>query len=751
MSKSRSRSKSKGHRVFHPPKQSKTPEEALASYDRVLAIKPDFARALYSRGNALFELNRHEEALASYDRVLAIKPGFARALYSRGNALFELNRHEEALASYDRVLAIKPDFAGALYSRGNALFELNRHEEAIASYDRVLAIKPDLAQALNNRGVALFELRRYAEAVASYDRTLAIEPDFAGALYNRGNALFELRRYAEALASYDRALAIKPDLVGALYNRGNALCELNRQEEALASYDRVLAIEPDYARVPYSRGNALFELRRYEEAAKVFERLLGVHPDYDYAKGNLLYSKLRCCDWHDYTRNVALIENEVVSGKRAALPFNFLSLSGSSSAQLQCAKTYHEDRHTTREGAIWTGERYRHDRIRLAYLSADFRHHAVAHLIAGLIEAHDKSRFEITAISFGPDNSDETRTRLTKACDRFIDVHRRSDRDTALLLKRMEIDIAVDLMGYTRGCRPGILAFRPAPIQVNYLGYPGTMGVDYIDYIVADRFILPEDQHCFYTEKVVYLPDTYQPNDSKRRISENTRTRVEAGLPETGFVFCSFNNIPKITPPVFDVWMRLLHQVEGSVLWLLEDNAAAVLNLRRNAERRGVAPDRLVFAPRMRLEDHLARHRLAGFLLDNVPYNAHTTASDALWAGLPVLTCLGSSFAGRVAGSLLNAVGLPELITDNLEDYEALALKLARDQNLLAAIKAKLAQNRETFPLFDTDRYRRHIESAYETMWERYERGEPAASFGVGQSRNDSNSQSDRPPLGGPI
>jgi len=326
-----------------------------------------------------------------------------------------------------------------------------------------------------------------------------------------------------------------------------------------------------------------------------------------------------------------------------------------------------------------------------------------------------------------------------------------SDRDTALLLKRMEIDIAVDLMGYTRGCRPGILAFRPAPVQVNYLGYPGTMGADYIDYIVADRFLLPADQHCFYTEKVVYLPDTYQPNDYKRRISENTRTRVEAGLPETGFVFCSFNNIHKITPPVFDVWMRLLHDVEGSVLWLLEDNAAAVWNLRRNAERRGVAPDRLVFAPRMRLEDHLARHRLAGFLLDNVPYNAHTTASDALWAGLPVLTCLGSSFAGRVAGSLLNAVGLPELITDNLEDYEALALKLARDQNLLAAIKAKLAQNRETFPLFETDRFRRHIESAYETMWERYQRGEPPASFGVGQSRKDNNSQSDRPPLGDPI
>jgi protein O-GlcNAc transferase len=748
---SKSRSKSKSHRVFQPPKQSKTPEEALASYDRVLAIKPDFARAHYSRGNALCELNRHEEAVASYDRVLAIEPDFARALNNRGVALLELGRYAEAVASYDRALTIKPDFTRALYNRGNALLELNRHEEALASYDRVLSIRPDFDQALNNRGNALFELGHYEDAIASYDRALAIKPDFAQAFYNRGNALLKLRRFAQAVASYDRALAIEPDFANGLNNRGNALCELDRHEEALASYDRVLAIKPDFAGLHYRRGNALFELRCYEQAAEVFERLLDAEPDYDYAKGHLLYSKLRCCDWRNLACNVQLVENEVFAGKRVALPFIFLSLSESSSAQLQCARTYHEDMHTTHEGAIWVGERYRHDRIRLAYLSADFRNHAVAYLIAGLIEAHDKSRFEITAVSFGPDNSDETRTRLTKAFDRFINVHRMSDRDTALLLKRMEIDIAVDLMGYTSGCRPGILAFRPAPIQVNYLGYPGTMGADYIDYIVADRFILPEDHHCFYTEKVVYLPDTYQPNDYKRRISENTRTRVEAGLPETGFVFCSFNNIHKITPPVFDVWMRLLHHIEGSVLWLLEDNAAAVWNLRRNAETRGVASDRLVFAPRTRLEDHLARHRLAGFLLDNVPYNAHTTASDALWAGLPVLTCLGSSFAGRVAGSLLNAVGLPELITDNLEDYEALALKLARDQNLLAAIKAKLAQNRETFPLFDTDRFRRHIESAYETMWERYQRGEPPASFSVEHSHKDSNSQSDRPPLGDPI
>jgi predicted O-linked N-acetylglucosamine transferase (SPINDLY family) len=355
----------------------------------------------------------------------------------------------------------------------------------------------------------------------------------------------------------------------------------------------------------------------------------------------------------------------------------------------------------------------------------------MAYLTVGLFEQHDKSRFETTAISFGPDPGDQFRKRLENSFDRFLDVQTKNDRDLVLLLRELEIDIAVDLMGYTNNSRPAILALRPAPVQVNFLGYAGTMGADTIDYIIADRFIIPEACQSFYTENIVYLPDTYLPTDSTRSIGEHAPARGAAGLPESGFVFCCFNNNYKITPPIFDIWMRLLLEVEGSVLWLVEDNAAAVGNLRHEAEGRGVAPERLVFAPRVKLEDYLARLRLADVFLDTLPYNAHTTASDALWAGLPVVTCAGSSFAARVAGSLLNAVGLPELITGTLEDYEALALKLARDRDLLAHIKSKLARNRQSFPLFDTERFRRHIESAYQTMWERHQRGEPPASFAV--------------------
>jgi protein O-GlcNAc transferase len=700
-------------------------EEALASYDRALAANPDYAEAASNRGDALCQLKRHEEALADYDHALAIKPDYAEASSHRGDALRELRRHEAALASYDRALAIKSDFVQALNNRGVALSNLERHEEALASFERALAFDPDHAEALNNRGVVLRDLRRYEEALVSCDQALEVRPDYVEALNNRGIVLRDLKRCEEALASCDRALAIRPSYAEALNTRGTALRDLKRHKEALANYACALAIKPDYAEALNNRGMALFDLRRHDEAATEFGRLLSVKPEYDYARGNRFFAQLHCCDWKDYDRNRELISNEVAAGKLAAYPFVFLSVSESPEGQRQCAQAYNKDRYPASAHALRNGERYRHDKIRVAYLSADFHSHATAFLLAELFEVHDKSRFETTAVSFGPDGEDELRTRLRSSFDRFIDVRTKSDRDLALFLKELEIDIAVDLKGYTQDSRTGIFAYRPAPIQVNFLGYPGTSGADYIDYIIADRFVIPEDQHSFYTEKIAYLPDSYQPNDSKRRISAHTPTRIEVGLPETGFVFCSFNSNYKIVPPVFDVWMRLLSQVAGSVLWLLEANAASVRNLRLEAQRRGVAPDRLVFAPRIKSDDHLARHRLADLFLDTLPINAHTTASDALWAGLPVVTCLGSSFAGRVAGSLLHAVGLSELITDNLPDYEALALKLARDNNMLVATRAKLARNRQTFPLFDTDRFRRNIESVYQTMWERHQQKNP--------------------------
>jgi predicted O-linked N-acetylglucosamine transferase (SPINDLY family) len=352
--------------------------------------------------------------------------------------------------------------------------------------------------------------------------------------------------------------------------------------------------------------------------------------------------------------------------------------------------------------------------------------------MAGLFEAHDKERFEITAISFGPDDNGDMRKRLQRSFDRFVDVRDKSDHEISILLQQGEIDIAVNLGGFTAGSRTGVLANRAAPVQVSYLGYPGTMGAEYVDYILADPHVIPPEHRASYAEKVVYLPDSYMVNDSRRAIADHTLSRAETGLPENGFVFCCFNNNFKITPDIFDIWMRLLHKVKGSVLWLSENSTVASNNLRKEAWRRGIPAERLIFAPRMKLvEEHLARHTLADLFLDTLPYNAHTTASDALWAGLPVLSCTGNAFAGRVAASLLHAIGLPELVTATLAEYEALALKLATMPDMLAGIRAKLARNRTTHPLFDTDRFRRHMEAAYITMWERYQHGESPASFAV--------------------
>jgi predicted O-linked N-acetylglucosamine transferase (SPINDLY family) len=706
------------------------PAEALASFDRTLSIRPDYVEALNIRGVVLREMRRPAEALASYDKALGIRPGYAEALNNRGLVLLELLRPAEALASFDQALAVRPDYAMALSNRGNTLQSLQRPVEALASYDRALAIQPDYAQALYNRGVVLRALQRPDEALASYDRALAIRPDDIDALNNRGVVLRELKRPAEALASYDRALAIKPDYVEALNNRGSALRDLQRPAEALASHDQALAIIPNHADALCNRGIALRELKRPAEALASFDRALAVEPGHRYAFAGVAYAALATCDWARTEIIAGELERRIAQNSAIIPPFTLLGYSNDESLQLQCARKSIADELPVPAQPLWEGAARAHDKLRIAYLSADFRRHPVASLIVQLFELHDRARFEIVGISFGPDDQSDMRARLMRGFDQFHDVRSTSDGEVARLLNDMEVDIAVDLNGRTEDSRLGILAHRPAPVQVTYLGYPGTTGADFIDYVIADPTILPFDRQPFYSEKIVHVPECYQVNDSTRKIAAQTPTRREAGLPDDGFVFCCFNNNYKITAPVFDVWMRLLGAVEGSVLWLLQDDATQE-NLRSQAAARGIDPARLVFAPRQEPEEHLARHRLADLFLDTLLYNAHTTASDALWAGLPLLTCKGVSFASRVAASLLYAAGLPELATSDLAEYEAFALRLATDTALLGGFRQRLAQNRATCPLFDTDRFRRHIESAYRMMWEMHQRGESPRGFGV--------------------
>ena len=706
-------------------------EEAVALIGRALRARPNAPEALANAGLALQALGRHDEAIASYDRAVALKPDFADALFNRGNALGALGRYADAVASYDRAIALRPTFAAALANRGNALQLLRRPAEAIASYDAALALRADRADVLNNRGNAYAELHRHREALADYDRALAQEHRSPDAHTNRGNALAALGYHAEALRCHDRALALASDHPAAHYNRGIALNALRRNEEAVAAYDRAIALGADAASALHNRGIALTQLERHDEAGASYDRALAIDPGSKYLPGDVAHARAHLCDWTDRDALVARIVAGVAAQQPVCAPFAFLSLTDDPAAQRACAEVFVRDTAVAPGRALWNGERYAHDRIRVAYLSADYYSHATAYLTARLFELHDRERFAIHGISFGPDDRSEMRARLSAGFDRFIDVRDRSDADVAALLRELEIDIAVDLKGYTKDSRPGILLCRPAPIQVSYLGYPGTMGAGFIDYVLGDPFVIPAADRMHYREAVVHLRGCYQVNDAMRAIAARTPTRAEAGLPEARFVYCCFNNSYKITPAVFDTWMRLLRQVDGAVLWLLAGDPAAERNLRREAGEHGIDPARLVFAPRMPLAEHLARHRLADLFVDTLPYNAHTTASDALWSGLPVLTCVGRSFASRVAGSLLHAVGLPELVTDDAAAYEALALELARDPARLADFRARLARDRLALPLFDTDGFRRQVEAAYTTMVERHRRGEPPAAFAV--------------------
>lgn len=666
-----------------------------------------------------------------YLQILQRDPDDFDAKHLLGVVRHQQGRSTEAADLIAGALQSNPDSARALANYGLILSELERLNEALVALDRAVTTNPDLADAHNSRGHALQRLGRSEEALTSFDRAVALQPSYVEAHNNRGNALQGLHHYSDALTSYGRALALRPDYPEAHYNRGSALKQLNRNEEALASFDQVLALRPGYTEALFSRGDVLAKLRRHDEAIASYDRAIAIWPDHPHALSGLGDAALAICDWKRTDELTERLTAGIAAGTVVANPFTLIRLTDDPALHRRCAEAFVSDRIKSprpvlRDAGTWT-----HDKIRVAYLSADYHSHATAYLIAELIELHDRDRFEIIGVSFGPDDGGDIRKRLVGSFDRFLDVRAKSDRAIAALLAALKVDIAVDLKGYTQDSRPDILSFRPAPIQVQWLGYPGTLGTDVIDYVIADETVVPFDQQTFYSEKLVHIPGCYQVNDRKRAIAERTPSREEAGLPDVGFVFCCFNNSFKILPPVFDVWMRLLHDVPCSVLWLLHDNAGAEENLRRAAAARGVDPTRLIFAGRAKLDEHLARHRLADLFLDTLPYNAHTTASDALWAGLPLVTCQGNAFAGRVAASLLRAVGLPELVTHSVTDYEALALRLATDPSQLKSVRDTLARNRLSQPLFDTDHFRRGIEAAYVRMWETWQRGEPVQSFCV--------------------
>ena len=642
-------------------------------------------------------------------------------LLALGMAEHKAGRLDLAEGHYLRVLAQQPGHAEALRLLGLIEQQRGRHLPAIERLRAALAARPSAASwsALAASQRALGDA---LAALESIDQALALQSDRADSHWLRAQLLSSLNRHAQALVAYERVLALVPGHHGALVGRGNSLSRLRRPAEALECYDQALRLMPEAVEVLNNRGSALRDLKRYGEAAQAFAQLSALRPDYPYARSNRLHSQLYACDWTDYAQQVAAIVSGVESGEAVDVPFSFLAICDSASAQLQCARRYTADRHPAR-AALATPAAARGERLRIGYFSADFHEHATCYLMAGLFEAQDREHFEWFALSHGPEADDPMRRRLLPCFDHFVDLRQKGDREAAEWIRAAGIDILVDLNGFTTGNRAGVLAWRPAPLQVGFLGYPGSMGADYIDYLIADAVVAPASSQAHYSEKLLHLPGSYQVNDRKRYLPLDAPSRVELGLPEQGFVFCCFNNNYKITPVMFAIWMRLLLATPGSVLWLLQDNAEVAGNLRTEAGRAGVDPQRLIFAPRLPLAQHLARQMRADLFLDTLPCNAHTTASDALWVGLPVLTCAGEAFAARVAASLVCAAGLPELACSNLQDYEALALALAADPARLGVLRARLQQGRMGSALFDTEAFARNIESAYTAIWQRHQAG----------------------------
>jgi protein O-GlcNAc transferase len=709
--------------------------EAAECYQTMLSAEPENFDALHAFAAIQYQQGHLEEAQTLMARAIALRPRSADLLYNRGSLLQKLGRGEEALACFNTALSIRPDYAEALGNRGALLMDMGLHDQALADFTRMTAANPSLVQGWSNHGSALIKLKRHREALASYAKALSLKPDFMEARRARALAYFTLGQFAEALSEITYVLARNPEDAKAWQQRGDILAESGRRKQAIESYGRAIALRPESADALFNRAHNLFALRRYEEAAADYAALVTLDPRYRYALGHLIFAKLCCCDWDGLDERIAELQSGLRAGSLAVQPFHALVLADSEAQILQATREFAEVEYPAVSPSLASGTAFKHDRIRIGYLSGNFHNHAVARLMAGVFEHHDRSRFETTAFSLGADDGGPLRRRLLAAFGTFLDVRLWDDKRIAEDIRGREIDILVDLMGFTENSRPGIVARRPAPVQVNYLGFAGTMGADYLDYLIADSVVIPEESEAHYSERIIRLPACYLPADRARKIADTPSSRTAADLPESGFVFCCFNHSYKIRPEILDLWLRLLQQTPGTVLWLNQMDPAAQRNLAARARERDVDPARIIFAGFVPHDaDHLARLRLADLFLDTPGYNAHATALDALWAGLPVLSIAGDRFPARVGASLLNAVGLPELIARDLQTYEQMALALASDPGRLRAIRRKLSQNIGTQPLFDTGAFTRYLELAFETVMDRQRRGLPPAGFNVGAS-----------------
>jgi predicted O-linked N-acetylglucosamine transferase (SPINDLY family) len=739
------------------------PGRALARYDEVLEIRTDIPEVYFNRGVTLRTLERFAESLESFDQAVNLQAGFAPAWNSRGIVLQALGRPAEAVDSFSRAVTINPTYVQAWFNGGiaqlasnrpaealiffekaatlqpqnhqircghaTALRQLGRYSEALAELDFVLTIEPNNLEALNDKALVLSLLGHEVLALQSCQRAIALRPGFAMAHNNLGVIQRNAGRLKEALDSLNECVRLDPDVAAAWDNRGTVLRDLGLVDEAMGSFDRALALDGARVDTLLHRAELAWGAgKNYEAAIADMLKAQAIDSQCEYLAGDLIHLRMQAGDWRDFEKSATALRAGVRAGQKVARPFMFQAISQVPSELKLCSQIYAVDKFPTR---VNKKTPLRNKKLHIGYLAGEFRDHPTGYLMAGVFELHDREAFRIFALDNSLDDKSDLRARLLAGFDEMIPVTRIDAEEAAKKIREAGIDILVNLNGFFGRSRMDICSLRPAELQVNYLGFPATLGAPYIDYLIADRFVIPENEDDFYTEKIVWLPGSYQANDSRRRIAPAKPSRSACGLPDRGFVFCNFNQSYKLTPDMFSVWLRILNRVEHSLIWLLDDNPVFKWNLWEAAERGGIARERIVFAPRLPVDDHLARLSHADLLLDTLPYNAHTTGADALWSGVPILTCRGAAFAGRVGESLLNAVALAELVTATLDEYENCAVALAGAPERVARLREHLICQRDNLALFDTPRFVCGLEDAFRVMQEKQMRGDEPSSFHV--------------------
>jgi predicted O-linked N-acetylglucosamine transferase (SPINDLY family) len=663
---------------------------------------------------------RLRDAALKYHEILTKDDKNHEAIHLLGVIAAQEGRHGEAVQYISKAIALNRSNPNYFLNRGNAYNELDDHRNAIQDYDQAISLKPSYVNAHANKALALKKSGQIAQAIEVFNTTLALDNNYAEAHYNLGILHFEMRALVLAINCFQRAALLEPQNADIFFNLAIALRQNGHTREATSAFDHTLMLQPHRTEAYFGRGMAQHELKQFPLAIADFEKVIQLAPDFPYAYGRLLHAKMSICDWRDFKQTQASIATAVQQGRRIAEPFAWQATGHTADSLLNCNKIYAQDKFTSTARLSSYPRATNNRKIRLGYVSGEFGDQATSHLLISLLENHDRTKFEVYCFDNGDDDHSLMRRRLLSAIDALIPIRNMNDADAAQIINEKEIDILFNLNVYFGNQRNGIFAQKPSPIQVNYLGFPGSAGADYMDYIVADKTVIPTDEKRYYQEKVIYLPNSYQPSDISRQQHTDCGGRSDHGLPEESFVFCCFNNNYKITPDIFDIWTEILKSSPNGVLWLLSDSEHAKQNLRKEARIRGLDPDRLIFADRVDNARHLARHRHADLFLDTLPCNAHTTASDALWTGLPVLTCYGTTFPGRVAASLLKALNLPELVTHSLQEYRLKAIELANDRVSLLHLRDRLMEQRKTAPLFDAKLYARHFEKLIAKAYDNY-------------------------------